>query len=588
MNAVRLAVVASLALVAWPLPASASLARAGAARPGVAAPAALPRLSVAASLLGAPSLSPSLAPSLTPGAAPSALPSLVPASVLAAAGAPSLAPLPAASASAASARQRLAAAAQAVASAAEAPPASADASREGADGQFALLLGETPARRGDGGAVLAASPSAPATRLSAPAGAPAPAPQVPDVAKGVRRMMLATSVMKAGMETVTLSIPLLVLQTLGGATMVAGLVVAYGLAQAAFGAGVEGLTRKWSARRILAGAVAAQATLVSAVVALGAAGLLTPYTLFPLYLLIGGAVGVIETSRRVIPPLLIGRDDTALARYNARLHIFYEVAGVSGALGAGALIALGGPLWSLLLQPPAYLLAAWLFWGVKHNKPAPDPEDEARGGALAKVKGYLQDVKDGARIVLGHAKLRWVALAFVLPQIVHRVFEGLLIPVFAKKVLDEPSFSAYLLTASNLGELLGAAILLKFAARFAGPRVWVKWGAAGLLLSWSLVFTHNLPLLLPLIVLFSLTWASSDLSLLSTVQKSVDEKDAARAVSFLYGAFVVGGALVSLLMGRLLDLVPLDLAFIGIAAAFTALGVAVWFAARKLGKGTGT
>lgn len=337
-------------------------------------------------------------------------------------------------------------------------------------------------------------------------------------------MMLATSVMKTGMETVTLSIPLLVLQTLGGATMVAGLVVAYGLAQAVSSAGVEGLTKRWSARRVLAGAVAAQAALVTTIVALGAAGLLTPHTLFPLYLLVGGAVGVIETSRRVIPPLPIGRDDTALAKYNARLHIFYEVAGVAGALTAGA------------------------------------------------------------RIVLGHAKLRWVALAFVLPQIVHRVFEGLLIPVFAKKVLEEPSYSAYLLTASNLGELLGAALLLKLAERVSGPRAWVKWGALGLLLSWSLVFTHSLPLLLPLIVLFSLTWASSDLALLSTVQKTVSEKDAARAVSFLYGAFVVGGALTSLLMGRLLDSVPLDLAFIGIAALFTALGAGVYYAGRRLGE----
>ena len=41
-------------------------------------------------------------------------------------------------------------------------------------------------------------------------------------------MMLATSVMKTGMETVTLSIPLLVLQTLGGATIVAGLVAPTG------------------------------------------------------------------------------------------------------------------------------------------------------------------------------------------------------------------------------------------------------------------------------------------------------------------------------------------------------------------------
>lgn len=584
MRAVRLAVAASLALAGWPLPASAAV---GARALPVRVPAsaaqirlALPTVSLAASPLPAPSLSLSPVPSLHPLSLPDPAATLLmesPRDVIVAAPAAAAASAAAPAIPGDSAR-RLHAAGEAVS--AEAPPASSGASRDSADVQFALLTGELAARRPEAAAVPADGPSVPRSP-GLPRSQPEPL-RDPEAPRKVKRMMLATSVMKAGMETVTLSIPLLVLQTLGGATMVAGLVVAYGLAQAAFGAGVEGLTRRWSARRVLAGAVAAQAVLVSSVVGLGALGLLTPHTLFPLYLLIGGAVGVIETSRRVIPPLLLGRDDTALAKYNARLHIFYEIAGVSGALGAGALIAFGGPLWSLLLQPPAYLLAAWLFWGVRHGKPAPDPEDPSRASIPAKVKGYLLDVREGARLVLGHAKLRWVALAFVLPQIVHRVFEGLLIPVFAKKVLEAPAYSAYLLTASNLGELVGAAILLKFAERFTGPRVWVKWGALGLLLSWSLVFTHSLPLLLPLIVLFSMTWASSDLALLSTVQKSVDEKDAPRAVSFLYGAFVVGGALVSLGMGRLLDAVPLELAFIGIAALFSTLGVAVWYASKKL------
>lgn len=556
MTALRSLLVAALLLAAWPLPASAALgARVAPVRP-VTTPFALPARGLAVAPL-TPLVSLSVAPSLAPSMAPSFTPAL---------SAPAEAPKPAATAA-------LSAAAAAVTADLAAPPASDAVARESADAQFALLVGETAAKRPD--------------VLAAPADAPAPSGLVPstpnpDTVKRVRRMMLATSVMKTGMETVTLSIPLLVLQALGGATMVAGLVVAYGLAQAAFGAGVEGLTRKWSARRILAGAVAAQAVLVSTVVGLGALGLLTPATLFPLYLLIGGAVGVIETTRRVIPPLLLGQDENALKTYNARLHIFYEIAGVAGALGAGALIAFAGPMWSLLLHPPAYLLAAWLFFGVEHDKPAPDPEEASRGGVLAKVTGYLRDVKDGARIVLSHVQLRWVALAFVLPQIVHRVFEGLLIPVFAKKVLEEPSFSAYLLTASNLGELVGAVLLLKFAAAASGPRVWVKWGALGLLLSWGLVFTHSLPFLLPIILLFSMTWASSDLALLSTVQNTVSAKDAPRAVSFLYGAFILGGALTSLLMGRLLDSVPLDLAFIGISAAFTALGAAVWWASRKL------
>lgn len=553
--------VGSLLAASFPAPAAAALAKA--ATP--AGPAFRPATAAAGSLQlrGVIILRPSANAALTFSPSPS-----------------TMAPVPA---SPVTARQRLSAAADAVAAdAARLPRADAASARTSADAQFSALLGENAVARADAVLAPAEEPAPAAAPRPLPAlGRPsAPAPD-PDVARRVKRMMLATAVMKTGMETVTLSIPLLVLQTLGGATMVAGLVVAYGLAQAAFGAGVEGLARRWSARRILAGAVAAQALLVGAVVGLGALGLLTPAVLFPLYLLIGGAVGVIETTRRVIPPLLLGRDAAVLAQYNARLHIFYEVAGVAGALGAGALIALAGPLWSLLLQPPAYLLAAWLFFGVKHAKPAPEPGDAARDGLLAKIKGYLSDVKDGARIVLGDVKLRWIALAFVLPQIVHRVFESLLIPVYAKKVLEEPSFSAYLLTASNLGELVGAVLLLKFAGAVAGPRVWVRWGALGLLLSWGLVFTSSLPFLLPVILLFSMTWASSDLALLSTVQKSVSEKEAPRAISFLYGAFVLGSAAISLLMGRFLDLLPVDQAFIWICAAFSALAAAVWLASRR-------
>ena len=121
-----------------------------------------------------------------------------------------------------------------------------------------------------------------------------------------------------------------------------------------------------------------------------------------------------------------------------------------------------------------------------------------KAGDAAKEAG--SDIKAGAKLVMGDGRMRWIALAFVLPQIVHRVFEGLLIPVFAKTVLENPSASAWLLTASNAGELTGAAILLKLASRFPGTHGWVKWGALGLLLTWALAFSTSLPLLLPLSV----------------------------------------------------------------------------------------
>lgn len=153
--------------------------------------------------------------------------------------------------------------------------------------------------------------------------------------------------------------------------------------------------------------------------------------------------------------------------------------------------------------------------------------------------------------------------------------------MYAKSVLGQGGWSAYLLTASNLGELVGAALLLRFAAKIPAP-AWVRRGGLGLAVAWALVFTHSLPLLLPLILAFSMTWSSSDLSLRSDLQASLAEKDLPRATSFLYGAFVLGAAAVSLALGAFLDRLGPAAALPWICAAFTALGAAVFYAARRL------
>ncbi len=449
---------------------------------------------------------------------------------------------------------------------------------------FALLTGEAPILGAGTDAVLSAAAA------SDPPSLPPPAPRAPNptAAKNVRRMMLGTAAMKSGMETVTLSVPILALTTLGGASMVAALVVAYGVSQAVFAGAAGSLTDRFPAHTVLAGAVVAQAILVGAIVALGAVSALSAATLLPLYILIGGAVGIAETTRHSIAALILGQDGDALNQYNARLHIAYESAGVAGALAAGALIGLIGPLYSMLIQPPAYVLASYFFLRVRHDKPADagPASFAARRRVLGKIKEYLGDVKAGAALVLGDGRLRWVALAFVLPQIVHRIFENLLIPVFAKTILHAPQSSAWLLTASNLGELLGAVLLLKFAARFQGPTAWVKYGALGLLLIWTLAATTALPILLPLILASSLSWAASDLSLRSEVQRTIAEKDQPRALSFLYGSFVLGSAAASFALGGLMDALGMGPALPWICGGIAALAAAVFFASRRIKQGS--
>ena len=440
---------------------------------------------------------------------------------------------------------------------------------------FSLLTGEAPASLSDSVLAPAATPEPPSLPPSTPR-----APNNPETSRNVRRMMIGTAVMKSGMETITLSVPLLALTAFGGISAVAGLVVIYGLSQAVFAAMSSGLADRFSARKVLAGAVAAQAVLVATLIAVGAAGALSMGTLIPLYLLIGGVTGVIETTRHSIPALLLGQDEAALKKYNATLHIAYESAGVAGALTAGALIAFVGPLWSLAIQPPAFALAAWFFLRVRH--PIPTDAPTPTGGISKRIGDYFRDVRAGAKMVLGDSRMRWIALAFVLPQIVHRVFENLLIPVFAKTVLENPSASAWLLTASNAGELAGAAVLLKLASRFPGSSGWVKWGALGLTLTWALAFSHSLPILLPLILISSLSWAASDLSLRSEVQRSISEKDQPRAISFLYGAFVIGSALASLALGGLFGALSAGVALYWICGGFSALALIVLYASRRL------
>jgi predicted MFS family arabinose efflux permease len=443
---------------------------------------------------------------------------------------------------------------------------------------FALLTGEALARP-DGTVPVLAAPSSSEQPSLPPASPRAPNPEA---AKNVRRMMIGTAVMKSGMETMKLSVPLLALSAFGGISAVAGLMVVYGLAQTVFSAMAGGLADRFSARKVLAGAVGVQAALIASLIGIGVAGALSMGTLIPLYLLIGGVTGIIETTRHSIPTLLLGQDETALKKYNATLHIAYETAGVAGALIAGGLIAFVGPLWSLAIQPPAFALAAWYFWRVRHALPAGAPP--AAGGISSKIKSYLGDIKSGAKIVLGDGRMRWIALAFVLPQIVHRVFEDLLIPVFAKNVLMNPSASAWMMTASNAGELAGAAALLSLASRFPRSQSWIKWGALGLMMIWALAFSHSLPILLPMILLSSMGWAASDLSLRSEVQRSVSEKDQPRALSFLYGAFVIGSAVISLSLGGLLDAMPVVSALFWICGTFSAIAVAVLFASRRLKK----
>lgn len=397
--------------------------------------------------------------------------------------------------------------------------------------------------------------------------------------RSARWMVFGTAAFKVGMEAVRLSVPLIALATLGGATHVAALVALYSIAQIGFSTLVGSLADRYPASRVLAGAIAAQCAVIGAAVALDWAGLFTPWLLYPVYALFGGGVGIVETSRKSIAALLVGQDEELLKRYNARVHVFYEIAGVAGAIAAGLLLAAFNPMAALLIQPPAYLLAALAFWRVRHAEP------RTRGSgppASSKLHAWWQDVLRGAKAVCGDPRLRWLAVAMVLPQIIHRVLEDILMPVFANGVLGQGALSTWMLAASDLGELIGAAALLRFAGRWPGAAPWLRAAALGLFAVWGFSCAGSLWALLPFIFLMTSTWAASNQTLLSSLQARLDKRDQPRSIAFLYGLFVVGAALASLGIGRFLDRVSLPVAFVWINIGLTAVAALLWIVSRKL------
>lgn len=447
-----------------------------------------------------------------------------------------------------------------------------------AEGHMRLVLGEP-------GSDLPALVENPVSPMGALTSAPA------EIKKkaSVTRMIRGTMALKVGMEAMTTGIPFVAMATLGGATGVALLVVgAFGLAQALSGSLAGHLTRRFPAQRVLAAAVAGLAVSIVALAALSAFGIAAPWTLYALYSATGAAVGVAETSRRLIPPLILGQDQETLRRYNGRLHRFYEVAGVSGSALAGLIIwKLGAPV-ALWVTPPLAALAAFYFWRVSHEfSPAPMAPGNPAG---AGIRGYFGDLKAGARIVFKDPRTRWLAVAMVLPQIVHRVFENLLLPVYAKGVLQHEALSAALLSASNLGELIGATVLLRLSARFKGPSAWVRWGAYGLLASWALSIVAALGLsplaaaavLVPILLVFSMTWASSHLSLETDLQERLKTSEQPRALSLLYGLFVIGAAAAATLLGQVFDRVSLGAGFFAVNAVLLVLAGLIWRASRRL------
>ncbi len=331
--------------------------------------------------------------------------------------------------------------------------------------------------------------------------------------------------------------------------------------------------------------------------------LASPYVLLALYSLAGGFLGVADTARQVIPPEIIGTHEREIKIFNSKVHIAYEVAGVIGALATGVIILNFGLVPALILHPPAYLLAALVFSRLKlgprmARKRAASESANLEGAKASPVAEWASgrpvrrafgDLWLGAKTVWSKPIFRWSALALILPLVLHRLLEGLLIPVAAKVLLGNPAMAAWIIGASNAGELIGAILLWRSIrnrdqTKRYRSHIWVRAMSLGIMGLWVFTLRPDLMFVLPLVALGSMTWAASDLSLRSKLQNALPHRYRGRAFGFIGAtafALILGA---SLGLGTLMDAMAAASVYLWLNIALVPLAALMFYAGLKLRK----
>ncbi|EGG23830.1 hypothetical protein DFA_05966 [Cavenderia fasciculata] len=364
------------------------------------------------------------------------------------------------------------------------------------------------------------------------------------------RLIIGSMFFKFAFETLSSALGLVVLDRFDdyGVTLLAVMNIVYFISQS-FGSIMVGpFVRKFRPSRVTSCVFLLMCLTISFLLLLEAGykgtikslGNWNKWIIIIVYLLMGASLGMVEVSRKLIPRQVLGDSSDRLNKLNGLVHLFYEISGTCGAFLSTALIKSLGPVYALVLQPPFFLVASICFFVIAQPFPpqkvlvkADEDGSNAKENKIVyglKIAGrevfnYLKTVAVGARLILS-AKYWWILFTYVVPQVLHRLLENLLFPVFAKKILHDGSLSGILTGGSNFGEAIGSLLVVKFGKRVRNPMWWVRADTLCCSIVWILVYPPKGEAikvacsLIPLMAVVSCSWAAGDISLLSFIQSS--------------------------------------------------------------------
>jgi MFS family permease len=297
--------------------------------------------------------------------------------------------------------------------------------------------------------------------------------------------------------------------------------------------------------------------------------------IIPIYCIAGIAYGMVELIRRVIPRDIVGGDVQKLRRMDAMVHIFYEVAGTSGAFcTALGLIPSLGNNFAFIISPICFT-AACITWYFIRVTAAPRSKLEA----LADQPGYIravllgfvlffQSIWTGAKIIFSDRKFIWLLPGYSFALFGHRFLENNIAVYVARRYLGNSAWSQIMVGGSNFGELLGALFVFLFTNAVKTPMPWLRLDALMLLIVWYLAFWYppmnqvsQAWLVAGTFIPISFGWAAGDVSLAAYIQALLQRKEASTpnvsalgaVMAFLYSTYIVIYAIMSPLMGRYID-----------------------------------
>jgi MFS family permease len=298
--------------------------------------------------------------------------------------------------------------------------------------------------------------------------------------------------------------------------------------------------------------------------------------IIPIYCITGIAYGMVELIRRIIPQEIVGSDEEKLQRMDALVHVFYEIAGVSGALITGLiLIPRLGNNYAFIVTPILFSLSAVVWFFIRlfiSNDEIPGENEHVKTNYLkALITGFylfFESVYLGGKIIFTNRKYFWLFPCYSLTLYVHRYIENGIAPQIAKRYLGHSEWSQIIVGGSNFGELCGALSVFFLTKKIHSPIVWLRLDCLLLFIVWYIPFYNpssisvtNAWIIALSFIPFGFGGAGDDVSLNAHIQSSLSQpqlknKDVSTlssVMAFLYSSYIILYAILNPLLGKYID-----------------------------------